>query len=296
MSFQLGELGFVYIQKRLKQTHLVNSRKDRETGEEFYYASPFGDRGKKRIEHYEYADGSQLTVVQPNELADYQDNPDWEVIYEENSRDVTMRYLAYPKARKQELRATLTFFNELGEKYPHFTSKEEAQTFCKQNVKVVDIPKPSIEENEAYTKEKATENLPKLFKVCDAFPDKLFVVALGNNYNDIREARQQLAEHWPENLLIIGEWGDEYWNNAPRGRCHGGDLYVELEPLGITTWGSSNATPVISAIASDLWRQGLTIPQIKQRILSYCDPHEYTDQYGQTVKTVVLNKEKVKID
>lgn len=138
----------------------------------------------------------------------------------------------------------------------------------------------SLKINGAYTAEKAEQNLPKLFKICETFPDKLFVVAAGNYREDLRGALEKLAANKPSNLLIIAEWGggsrsdDPRDEGYPQGRVQGADLYVDNNELGIPE-GSSFSTPVISAYASMLFDEGLSISEVKSQILKASDNKTY---------------------
>ena len=63
------------------------------------------------------------------------------------------------------------------------TEKELEEIFKKieEGMIITVEHEPFFDVYDAYTREAAKENLPKLFKICHAFPDKLFVVAAGNH-------------------------------------------------------------------------------------------------------------------
>lgn len=71
---------------------------------------------------------------------------------------------------------------------------------------IVEHTPPYIREIDAYKGENAEANLSKLFQVCQIFPDKLFVVAAGNYYSDLRGVRQSMVDRWPENVIFVAEW------------------------------------------------------------------------------------------
>ncbi|MBI4097294.1 MAG: hypothetical protein HY428_02665 [Candidatus Levybacteria bacterium] len=136
----------------------------------------------------------------------------------------------------------------------------------------IGITYPEMKRFGAYRKETAVESLRQLFDVCKTFPEKLFFAAAGNYGDDIREARKILADEWPPNVLIIGEWmrekdtrGTEY----PRNNVYGADLYAENTGF----WeGSSVSTAIISAIAAYLRSFRATHDEIKRKLLV-----EYSD-------------------
>ncbi len=120
----------------------------------------------------------------------------------------------------------------------------------------------------AYDKTKAIENLPKLFQVVNTYPDKLFVVALGNYGEDIRDAKDHFADKWPNNLLFIGQYFDHFL------LVKGADLYVSAQRLN----GSSFSTAVISGYAELFFREGLSLGEVKQKLLQSSSEFEYVDE------------------
>ncbi|MDA1079941.1 MAG: hypothetical protein O2840_04625 [bacterium] len=143
---------------------------------------------------------------------------------------------------------------------------------------LVELPTPNIAIEGAYSKKNAVENLRELFLLVDAFPDKLFVVALGNYGDDVREARKVLADEWPENILFVGEWN--HWTDRPYANgqyTHGADIFVDNESLEITGIGSSTSTAIISARAAALRNSGHTSPQeIKAALIAQAQPTSYS--------------------
>jgi hypothetical protein len=114
----------------------------------------------------------------------------------------------------------------------------------------------------AYTKDRVKENLPKLFALCNAIPEKIFIAAAGNFEDDLRGFTK------PDNLLTVAQWDGD--RKRPGDSVFGADIYVDNYALE-NGWGSSFSTPVISAVASVLADEGLPAPQIKEKILSYCN-------------------------
>jgi len=171
--------------------------------------------------------------------------------------------------------------------------EEELIPFLETHLGVVKFHSPRVVLSESYTKSNAIDNLKELFKICRNNSKILICAAIGNDRADIRLAKQLLKKEWPENLLIIGEWDEE--NNSPAGNCYGSDIYVGLSSLtDEKRRGSSNATPIITAIAYQLWLRGYSIPEIKQTILKMCNKTTYqTDT--QPEEGLLLNLEKVMI-
>lgn len=134
-----------------------------------------------------------------------------------------------------------------------------------KTMKVIELTPPSIKEIDAYKGENAEANLSKLFQVCQAFPDKLFVVAAGNYASDLRPARQKMVDGWPNNIIFVAEWNGD--DKQPTGLVDGADLYVDNAKLGFGN-GSSVSTPIVSAVATQLFEQGLGIEEIKRKLLS----------------------------
>jgi len=124
----------------------------------------------------------------------------------------------------------------------------------------------------AYSKEKAEENLTKLFEVCNAYPDKVFVAAAGNSGEDVREALQKLEENRPKNLILVAESTEEEYNGQSWMRAtynvFGADIYVDNSKLGIPS-GSSFSTPAIAAHASDLLgERGITAANVREQLIA----------------------------
>ena len=127
---------------------------------------------------------------------------------------------------------------------------EEVEKRRLENSEIKEHKSTSITIVGAYAKEKAMENLPKLFKVCNAYPNKFFVFAGGNTGEDFREAMETLKDQVPKNLLITAEWekgnygGFEY--EGPAGTVYGADIYVSNTASG-SPHGSSFSVPELSA-------------------------------------------------
>jgi hypothetical protein len=152
-------------------------------------------------------------------------------------------------------------------------NREEYRVLLQQRVKeaeakakILDNP-ISLEINGAYTKEKAEKNLPKLFAVANAYPDKLFVVAAGNEGEDLREALIKFKDLKPKNLLIVAELKGELYPKF----VHGADIYFNNRQHDLPG-GSSFSTTVISATAAEMRARGLTIDETINEIKSYCRP------------------------
>jgi len=163
---------------------------------------------------------------------------------------------------------------------------------------IVKKQKPDISIQGAYTKEKAESSLTELFLLVDAFPEKLFIVALGNYGDDIRTAREALADVWPKNIIFVGEWN--HFVQAPTakgGYTHGADIFVDHKTLNIGKVGSSISTAVISAKAVTLKHSGITSPRdIKGALLTQGVLTEYeaptTTPQEAWIKEIILGIEK----
>ncbi len=130
---------------------------------------------------------------------------------------------------------------------------------------------PSIEIVGAYDSKKARENLPKLFEVAKAYPDKLFFAAAGNEREDFEDTLKELGNQKPKNLVIVGQWTSNY---GPTQKVFGADIYVDNAKLGIPD-GSSFSTPVLSAYAETLLRQGLSQEEVLKKIMASSHQEEY---------------------
>lgn len=155
----------------------------------------------------------------------------------------------------------------------------------------------------AYTKAKAMENLPKMFEICNAYPNKFFVFALGNNGEDIREAMSVLKDKVPNNLLIVGQWikydygfgvyegpSMEY---GKYGQTLGADIYVYNQGSG-NPYGSSFSAPEIAIEIELLLKKGLSFDQAKAKILASSDSHPKTLADGTEVVLKVFNPQLLK--
>lgn len=152
--------------------------------------------------------------------------------------------------------------------------KEESVT------EITSLETPILRKIEAYSREEVEQNLPHLFELCKAFPDKLFVAAAGNEGEDLRGMQDR-----PANLLIVAEWNR--WETKPEHDVYGADIYVDNSALTLPH-GSSFSTPAIAALGSIFTNQGLSIEETRQRILQATDLIQGQD-------TRVLNPDKLKI-
>lgn len=141
-----------------------------------------------------------------------------------------------------------------------------------------EVTKTSLSIEGAYTKEKALKNLTLLFEVCNAYPDKLFVFAAGNEREDLRDALQQIGEARPKNVLLVVQQGKgEYDGREIQGPLHGvqgADIYVNNQELDLPN-GSSFSTPVLAAIAAELFDKGYTLDQVRDKLLKATDTISY---------------------
>jgi len=159
--------------------------------------------------------------------------------------------------------------------------KEEAQG----HAKVEDIESPDLKIVGAYD-DKAEKNLPRLFEVAKAYPDKLFVAAGGNNGEDILKVLEGLSDEKPSNLIIVAEWRME--GERPRHEMYGADIYVDNNYLDIPE-GSSFSTPVIAAYATALFEKGLFMEEVVETIKSTTLEEDYRWEGAQTPQTNVFD-------
>ena len=129
---------------------------------------------------------------------------------------------------------------------------------------------PHIEVIDSLEPETALAGLLKLIDVVEEFPEKFFVVAGGNNGDDIRKARVSLAKIWPENLLINAEWMPE---SAADGhvadllnRVYGMDTYAYLPDLELES-GSTRTTAIFTALFAVL--RHYSFPQAPYKKLDF---------------------------
>lgn len=142
---------------------------------------------------------------------------------------------------------------------------------------------------EAYNDKLARENLDRLVKLCERFPDRLFVAAGGNEGNFFFQARKELTERyeregkkWPENLVLVGvrQTNPRDLNNVEADGC---DIYLDKDDYQQINGGgylsSSEATPIVAAVAEAIARKyNLTDPKsIKEKLLS--DEFSVADHY-----------------
>lgn len=162
------------------------------------------------------------------------------------------------------------------------------------------IAKDGVEILGAYRKETALESLTDLAMICNAYPDKLFVVAAGNHNDDLREAIQRLFEQGqlPKNWIIVGEWFPGKWEENDQGlwlpklNARGADLYVPTKNQKYNKaneGGSTVSTARISAESKIELRSGHDAPSdIRAAIFSRCDIVRHdepvgTNAFGETI-------------
>lgn len=202
---------------------------------------------------------------------------------------------------KQNSDGSVDYLNVEGKKVDPI-SWEEFKRRKLENSEVKEYKSTSLSIVGAYTKEKAMENLPKLFEICNAYPNKFFVFAAGNSGEDFREAMEALKDNTPKNLLMVGEWikykhvygvyegpAMEY---GKYGEVLGPDIYVYNEGSN-HPHGSSFSTPEISAEIEILLNNGLSIDQAKAKILASSDIHSLQLEDGTKYTARVFNPSKI---
>ncbi|MDO8599979.1 MAG: hypothetical protein Q7R44_01025 [bacterium] len=157
------------------------------------------------------------------------------------------------------------------QEYNNMMLKKRKEAEEKATVKEINELLPSIVG--AYDVAKAERNLPKLFEVCRAYPEKLFVVAGGNGKEDIRGTLEKLKDQRPKNLLIVAEW-DRYLM-LPAAGMQGADIYVYNDGLD-TPNESTFSTTVITAYAEILFRKRLSMDQVIEKVKYSCTSVNYS--------------------
>ena len=168
--------------------------------------------------------------------------------------------------------------DEKGNPLPSVT-KDEYDALVKQDeeriIKEGGVPTLNTTEMvSAYSDSKVEENLPKLFEVCNAYPDKLFVAAAGNEGEDLRRA----LGGKPKNLLIVGQWSTDIFDSSiqayPTHNVYGADIYIDNKAEQLPN-GSSFSAPYLAAYASSLMGRGLPMEQAIQTIKAKSMPKTY---------------------
>jgi len=177
------------------------------------------------------------------------------------------------------------------EEFGKFKKDREAEAL--RNAPIVEAETPEWKINGAYTEEKAETNLPRLFEICRAYPEKLFVVAGGNNGEDIREAREQLQDQWPDNLMLVGQWWEGVDSSRPANEVYGMDMYVH-HTAGMPE-GSIYSTAALSAVIDASLKRGSLSgkpDEIIGKFKGMATPREYTvDEIDQDA--LVFGKEQL---
>lgn len=224
----------------------------------------------------------------------YEENKPKDVFRDYTGDQKTLKYIRYDPA-KYELRVALNdkgvAINVLENKYTGEISHEITAVSAEEydslmnnlvdganraatTVSNVDDDKFNI--SGAYSKENGKESIVELVKLAKAFPDKLFIVAAGNNGDDLRGLKEEFGEAYPENLIIVGQWNkEEKQPKVLNSYIHGADIYLDNSHLGENHQGSSLSTATLSAAASILEKKGMSIDQIKNELFKFCTPISY---------------------
>lgn len=168
-----------------------------------------------------------------------------------------------------------------------------------------ELANPQVQVVDGYTKDTAEKNLPTLFKVCQTFPERLFIAAAGNENDDMLNAREHLKEIWPENLILVAEGNSLDQEGDDKGkfftRIYGADVYVDNDNWKIAH-GSSFSTPLVSAIASMMKdKKHMNVRQIREAILNelsdqmayHTPPVRFSGKDGTDIPGRLLSIEKV---
>ncbi|MGD9129425.1 MAG: hypothetical protein PVJ09_02985 [Candidatus Woesebacteria bacterium] len=154
-------------------------------------------------------------------------------------------------------------------------TEEEYQKKLERESEIEEFINPQFLIKEAYNADYAEENLLRLIKLCNAYPDKLFIAAAGNEDSFFYEARERLKDQWPENLLLVGVLLEDF--RISKTYAEGADLYLSNKLSILDRGTSSEATALVTAIASLLKNEGFQIMEIKEMIMEiFSSEVEYT--------------------
>lgn len=153
---------------------------------------------------------------------------------------------------------------------------QDAHAKAERNAIIRDSTGPGLKIIGANIKEKAEENLLNYFKICNAYPEKTFVFALGNEGEDIREAVKLLRGSFPENLRFAAEW---HPLGSPVNDVYGATTYVNNRELK-NSYGSTHSTAAISAVEAALKEKGLGPEERKAEIEAGSEEQRYKDNQG----------------
>lgn len=122
--------------------------------------------------------------------------------------------------------------------------------------------------NSAYLPPTVYRNLQGLFRICHAYPHRIFIAAAGNNGEDLRGALRQLEIEGerPSNLLLVAEEGENPQGKPiPKNGVYGADIYVDNSSFNAPE-GSSFSAPIISAFAKKMLTRGSKVSELVKEI------------------------------
>jgi hypothetical protein len=150
--------------------------------------------------------------------------------------------------------------------------------------------------DEAYRPEVVEKGVREIKKLATRNKNDLYVMAAGNNYNDLR------GQELPKNTITVAEWrGNRIKRSGTSGTIYGANIYVPNDKLNIGR-GSSLSTPFISALAERLIKDGVANEQVCEVIQEkYCTREKYrarTKGESQSVveQAYVIDVDKIKAD
>lgn len=266
MSFQMGKIHLVNVEKDLwmkydevKHKQLIDEYNKLPPPAEAFYPDT------KTSDYYLFdRDGLKLDLYSKDGKAEYR------VIEEATGIEVSE---GFRKISQEQYEV------DKEKKYDEITAK--AHTLTEVHKKNIDIKIKG-----AYSGEEGEENIQELFKLVDAFEDKLFIVAAGNYSDDIRPLREKFKDKWPKNLLIVGQWNaDTNEPKADKGATLGADIYVDNKDFGYEEdrQFSSISTACLSGAANILVKKGYSNEQVKAKLIELTTQTQYETHYLDTL-------------
>lgn len=188
-------------------------------------------------------------------------------------------YVTLPDGRVQYYSTTHELITQTKEEFEDYERHLEEEAS-----EIVTLLRPDPRPKEAYSKDEVQQNLPKLFALCNAFPDKLFIAAAGNEGENL-----EIMQNRPTNLLLVAEWNGV--DKRPQYNVLGADIYVDNEELSIKH-GGSFSIPVLTALGSIFSAEGLNAQEAKKKIQRQTNTETFLTSSGEK-KVNVFNPQSI---
>jgi hypothetical protein len=184
-------------------------------------------------------------------------------------------------------------------------SKEEFEVLQKQkneeaekNARIELYDKPEISITGAYDESRVEQNIPDVFELARKYPEKLFVFSAGNNRENLLKIPSSIMEQRPSNILIVGclyEGEADGMKGDTIADVLGADFYVANKSLGLD-FGSTFSAAAVSAVAEVLFQKGLSMAEVKEKIILSSRDYEYVKSIDTSdkIKTSVFDSDSLK--